>query len=171
MRFTSCSVLSVLSYPIIYKVGFFQAPYSLSLFIQSDLLYSTGVHMPFACNVITQVFGLKPLLLSQDFFHCCLPCSLSSFFLLPCLLFKLFVLNWFYLFDSPPYLLFSLIPLGLQYTFWINQSLPFIARTLHQYILISFPTLFELLHHTLYFYMHHKHMSYCYLFWLEWVIF
>ena len=37
--------------------------------------------------------------------------------------------------------------------------------------IISFPTLFELLSHTLYFYLHHKHMSYCYSFWLEWVIF
>lgn len=132
MHFTSCSVLSVLSYLFIYKVGFLQAAYSLSLFIQSDFLCSTGMHIPFSRNVITQVFGLKPPPL-RLFFHCCLLCSLSSFFLLPCLLFKLFVSNSFHLLDSPPYLLFSLIPLGLQYTFWINQGLPFIARTLHHF--------------------------------------
>lgn len=167
MRFTSCSVLSVLSYLVIHKVGFLQAAYSLSHFIQSDLLYSTGVRIPFSCNMVTQVFGLKPLLLSQDFFSL-LFAMFSSFFLLPCLLFKLFVLNSFYLFDSPPYLLFSLIPLGLQYTFWINQIQNFCQNFTSIYSHF-FPL--ELLHHTLYFYMHHKHMSYCYSFWLEWVIF
>ena len=166
MHFTSCSVLSVLSCLFIYKVGFLQAAYSLSLFIQSDLLCSTGVHIPFSGNVITQVFGLKPPPLRIFFIVVCYVLFLLSFS------FPVSYLN--YLFQFHFIFLTVLLIYFFHWSPWVYNirfELIRVYLLLPELYIISFPTLFELLSHTLYFYLHHKHMSYCYSFWLEWVIF